>query len=269
MTVQLNTSPAKVSICFLQSHALADPVLAVQAQALLDAHEQEILQRLRAPEAQRDYLAAHALARTMLGELCHTHPARLEFRPTAAGRPELVTPTSRERWRFSLSHAAGMALCAVTNSAAIGADIESERNLGSDPLTLARTICTPAEMQALLLPPAEALNRRLTALWTTKEALAKALGQGFQLPLHRLAIIDGSTATPPPSTHRCWRIVSLRLSAHHIATIALPPQTAPPALWFEEVRPLTPQHAASPIPPLQFAHDHTCVAGPGRCVQWP
>jgi len=111
------------------------PTLAARARALLQAPELENLLRLGPPEARRDYLAAHALVRTMLAERVDLlAPTTVRLRSTPLGKPVVVAPPDARRLRFSLSHADGIAMCAIAEDWEIGVDVESARHLGRDPL---------------------------------------------------------------------------------------------------------------------------------------
>ncbi len=75
--------------------------------------------------------------------------------------------------QFSLSHCAGF-VCCTFSEWEIG--IDAERLRPYDP-KLARRICAPAELKALEALPERAKN--LMTLWTLKESLMKAVGEGF------------------------------------------------------------------------------------------
>lgn len=74
---------------------------------------------------------------------------------------------------FSLSHCAGFVCCALSDRE-IGVDAERLRPY--DP-RLARRICTSAELAFLEKSPER--DRDLMTLWTLKESLMKAVGEGF------------------------------------------------------------------------------------------
>ncbi|HEU0303200.1 MAG TPA: 4'-phosphopantetheinyl transferase superfamily protein [Gaiellaceae bacterium] len=87
--------------------------------------------------------------------------------------------------RFSVSRSGTVGLLAVTRGRAVGVDverIEPRRALGpiADQLFAADEA---AELRAL---PEETRVARFYALWTRKEAYAKALGTGLAVPLGRL-----------------------------------------------------------------------------------
>lgn len=213
---------------FVRSEAFRDPCLASRACALLGAVEMRTYARLRRPAVRRDYLAAHALARTMLAECAGCDPARVPLRSSRWGAPVFVAPPGAPSLRLSLSHADGVALCAVAQGCAVGADVESLRNVGADPLALAAAVCSRGEMAALRALPASARTARFLTFWTRKEAIAKATGLGVYLPFVEIAA-DGWTGR----ARGAWsplgardeaapsRIVSVVLTPDHVAAVAV------------------------------------------------
>src|SRR5206468_11134888 len=141
--------------------------------------------------------------------------------------------------RFSISHADGIALCAAAAAGCVvGADVESLRNVGPDPLGVAESVCSRREMDALAMLPAPARAERLLSIWTAKEAVAKATGLGFRLPLPLIAVHEESNGPPAESRTEAaeektpWRLASLRLTPCPVAAVAVfsvaPPHGAPP-----------------------------------------
>ncbi|HEY6223710.1 MAG TPA: 4'-phosphopantetheinyl transferase superfamily protein [Gemmatimonadales bacterium] len=211
--------PRGVLVYYVRTEPYGDDVYAHRALEVLDVAERAAYERIGSAPARRDYLAAHVLARTILGDLLGADASRIRFRTMPGGRPELASPVVAPPLRFSLAHADGVALCAVTAGRTVGADVESDANLGPDPEGVAATICSDAELEALRQLPAVERARRFLSLWTEKEALVEALGIGFRRPFAR---------SPIPGTR--WTVTSLRLTPHHVAAIAvvsLPGETIP------------------------------------------
>jgi phosphopantetheinyl transferase len=213
MSVRRSARP-DVLVRFTRASAFDDPAVAAWAMELLDDEERRTLARFRPAAARRDYLAAHAIARATLAELVDAAPAALRFRRSSTGRPSLVAPAGGPCPGFSLSHAGGMALCAVSMEHGVGADIESLDNVGADPLGLAELLCSRTEREALRAAPAEARPGRLLSLWTRKEAVSKALGLGARFPLSRLPLEEARTSP-------CWRIVTRAVTLRHLAAVAV------------------------------------------------
>jgi 4'-phosphopantetheinyl transferase len=147
-------------------------------------------------------LLSKALARVTLARYARLPPAALRFGRNAHGKPwlsaplldGLAAPALAPRLCFSVAHAPGALLCAVSLDADVGCDVEeASRGNAAVAQRLARRYFTPAEVAALdALPPGEPRRRRFLHLWTLKEAYVKALGRGiahaplnsFQLALH-------------------------------------------------------------------------------------
>src|SRR5262245_16512003 len=217
-------TPHEVLVRVTRSDSLEHPGRAARARELLPRAERATLERLRSPKARADYLAAHALARSTLADLLGGDPARIEIRTSRHGRPELARPPAGMDIRFSLSHADGVAACAVTQGSAVGVDVESLRNVGSDPLGIAAVLCSGEERRVLWATPRPKRTDRLLWLWAAKESLAKATGLGFRLPLTSITIRlerrtgeSGSRRGAAPG----WRLVAMRLHPHHVLALAV------------------------------------------------
>ncbi|TMQ52975.1 MAG: 4'-phosphopantetheinyl transferase superfamily protein [Candidatus Eisenbacteria bacterium] len=221
-------SSREVVVRILRTEILENKARASRAAAMLSADERGTFERLPPGAARRDYLGAHALARTTIAEQVGVEPERLLIRSSPWGRPELVAPGSHRRLSFSLSHADGIALCAVTRCGAVGADVESLRHVGPDPLGVAATICSEREREALLATPAPLRAERFLSLWTLKEAFAKATGLGFRLDLGRITLRLGPAPAPEleldpggGAEASLWRFGSKFLEPHHVAAVAV------------------------------------------------
>jgi len=217
-----------VLVRFVRTEVFDDLARACRARLLLDADEIEEMGRLRAASVRRDYLAAHALAHTMLAELSGCRPQEVRLRRSLDGRLEFDPPPGAPRLHLSLAHADGIALCAVSEACEVGADVESLHNTSQDPLVAAEFICTRRERAWLHTLPARQRPASLLSLWTRKEAVAKAIGRA--LPLARIAVDE-----PRDTFGVLWRIVSLCPTPFHLAAIALlGTPTVPPAVRLEE-----------------------------------
>ena len=124
----------------------------------------------------------------------------------------------------------------------MGADVESLRNVGPDPLRVAEAVCSPLERNALRALPTAARDARFLSIWARKEAVAKATGLGFYFPPESIAVgaDDGeSRAAGLDSGGKLFgRIASWRLTPDHVAAVAV--LTAPReqvGIRFEEAVP--------------------------------
>jgi 4'-phosphopantetheinyl transferase len=147
--------------------------------AVLNEDEQRRAGRFRFDRDRRRFIFRRAFLRTILGCYLGVDPARLRFRDTTYGKPELV---GRGDLRFNASSSQDLAVYAIARGRAVGIDVE---RVAAAPwsLALAERFFSPGEVRAL-----RSLDRSLQATaffrcWTRKEALLKAAGVGLSLAL--------------------------------------------------------------------------------------
>lgn len=142
---------------------------------LLDPAESARAARFRFPLHRERYVLSHAFWRVALG-MCMSGPASaVRLEPTPLGQPRL--PDSA--FATSLSHSGPWAAVSVARAAVMGVDIESSASLARMD-ELAAFMCAPGE-QAWLSRLAGGPERRqaMLRLWTRKEAILKARGEGL------------------------------------------------------------------------------------------
>ena len=156
--------------CGLPTDHLDDSDVA-ELDEVLDDDERARIGRLRPPQARRDAIIAHGLRRFVLGEVTGQPPHSFRFHPACAGgKPK---PRGLHGIDVSLTHCNGYAAAAaVASGGRIGIDAEPFAR-GIEP-ELIEAIAAPTERTAIGYP---------AALWTLKEALAKAEGSGLALDL--------------------------------------------------------------------------------------
>lgn len=129
-------------------------------------------------------------ARRVLDRLLrfHTGAEAIEIARGPHGKPYAAAFTGLE---FNLSHAGHHVLLAFAREQALGVDLErDERRLSL--IEIARRFFAADEADALERLPDAARLPCFLQLWTRKEAVLKALGQGLNFGLDRLAFaIDG------------------------------------------------------------------------------
>ena len=148
-------------------------------EALLDDADRDAVARLRAAGARRARATARALLRAALSHAVAgaVAPADWRFR-RPGGRPEVEAPEAGCHLAVSASHTEGLVACAVSRAGAVGVDVEwTGRRLR--PLALAERFFAPAERDALRALPEPERPAHFLALWTAKEAFAKARGEGL------------------------------------------------------------------------------------------
>ena len=162
--------------------SVSDQIAAPTRQALerlMDDDERATYGGLRDDGDRRCYAAAHALLRIELSYLLSLAPQDWQFVPRAGALPEIRTPLGRtDSLRFSVSHTPGLVACAVADSRAgiygeVGIDVECVRKL-PDMAQLAERHFAAPEIQDMRALPSPQRPARFFALWTLKQAWAKA-----------------------------------------------------------------------------------------------
>jgi 4'-phosphopantetheinyl transferase len=138
----------------------------------------------------------------------------------AHGRPRLAQgPAGLD---FNWSHSGELAVVALARGVAPGVDVEWVRPRPRA-MDLARRFFHPQETAALRAMPAAERERAFFELWTAKEAVLKATGDGISFGLQRLRVgregalhlawLDGDDAA-------AWQLQTLALGADCIAALA-------------------------------------------------
>jgi len=151
------------------------------ASVVLDRNEREAAGRFLFAEDRDAYIAAHTLLRLELGRLLQRPPESLAFQASATGKPFIANADSR--LRFNLSHTRGCVAIAVSWAREVGVDVEARSRLKDTvPEDVAASFFSPHEKRWLAEPEGDRSTRFLR-IWTRKEAIAKAAGEGLALPM--------------------------------------------------------------------------------------
>ena len=153
----------------------------------------------------RRSLLASRLLLAQLRRLGHPASALSTLRYPPRSRPTLDLPL-----HWSLSHCAGRIVAAVSTGGPVGVDVEALADLQACDFAL---YLNAAERAWAGRSP-----RRFYALWTRKEAVAKAAGTNG---LPSLPAVD-TTAGPRRAAFagRIWRTAPLALGAGHVGHVA-------------------------------------------------
>ncbi len=189
--------------------------------ALLDDEERARAARFAFDEDRRSYVAAHALLRAELSRRADRPPQHWRFAATKLGKPYLLNPP--RDLRFSLSHTRGMVAVAIAEAVEIGVDVEpSDRRAES--MKLAERFFAPDEVALLRALEGEARRETFFAIWTLKEAVVKATGQGLSRALDSFAVsLDPPRVTMLDGAALAWTAAHWRKEKFHFALAAQGP----------------------------------------------
>ncbi|MBW2257586.1 MAG: 4'-phosphopantetheinyl transferase superfamily protein [Deltaproteobacteria bacterium] len=197
-------------------------------EGLLSAGERTRHARFQHPRDRHDFLISRSLLRTTLSRYEARPPEAWRFTTGPHGKPEIEGDAGNPRLRFNLSHTQGLILVGVTRGHDIGVDVEDIRQ-ETDALSLAERFFSPEEHEQLASLAPEDRSRHFFALWTLKEAYAKARGEGLSLPLDTCRFrFDGPEVVPDfiDDDATAWQLHRFSPTPHHVAAAAVrrPPE---------------------------------------------
>jgi 4'-phosphopantetheinyl transferase len=199
----------------------------------LSPDERKRADRFRFEVHRNQFIVGRGMLRVILGSYCNVLPERLRFAYGPNGKPELIAPgesvpRTRGALRFNLAHSEELGVLAVTQTGPVGVDVEQVRRLPEFKELVSQFFSVREAAEFSRLPweqqPAAFFN-----LWTRKEALLKAMGEGIAHSLDRVEVsfLPGESARvlslPAGPWAECeWSLVELAISPAYTAALALP-----------------------------------------------
>lgn len=178
----------------------------------LSAREQVHLAGLRVAKRAADWRLGRWTAKCALAA-CLDLPATLaqiEIRPSPSGAPEAFVNGCPVGASISISHRAGMAICAVAPAGVmLGCDLEA---IEPHSEAFIADYFTPEEQALLAASPAQDRLRLLAVLWSAKESTLKALREGLRLDTRSVSVSPIAVPLPPQAT---WQPLQVRQSGGH------------------------------------------------------
>ncbi len=171
----------QVRLYALDSGQLGEAALARFA-AVLAAAENARAARFVFDKHRRRFIAAHGFLREVLADELGRRPAALEFELGPQGKPRV----KQAELHFSLTHTGEHALVAV-GSFELGLDAEEIRASRVD-APLARRVMTAEEFETWTKASREDQVLAFFSLWSAKESVMKASGQGMSLGPDKFAV---------------------------------------------------------------------------------
>jgi 4'-phosphopantetheinyl transferase len=222
-------STSSVRVRWLALDAVA-PAMWAEFAALLDDAERARAARFHFDRDRQAYIAAHALARTLLSLEAPRPPSTWRFTEGVHGKPEIVREAGVPPLRFNLSHTHGLVAVALTLAHDVGIDVEAIDQRRSS-LEFAERIFAREEAALLRAASREALPDTFFAIWSLKESVIKALGGGLNVPLDAFSLsldplaVHFSDALGEDAAHwLLWRTAPT--SAHALALAVRHPEPA-------------------------------------------
>ncbi len=152
-----------------------------QCAGMLSDDEIDRSSRFRAARDRNRYIVRHGILRLLLSAYLRCEPADVEIRTDPKGKPHVIDRASEPAMQFNVSHSAGLAVLAFGRCAGIGVDIERINGFESMREVAALNF-TSTEVNELDSAPEADRIGTFFKLWTRKEAVLKASGEGLLIP---------------------------------------------------------------------------------------
>jgi 4'-phosphopantetheinyl transferase len=194
-----------------------------QLKALLSIEERARASKMRIAPVRERFIIGRGLLRWLLGAYLAVDAKALVFTHGAHGKPALAGHSTGSGLEFNLAHSGDHILYAVARRR-LGIDIETLQPVTGF-LDLAATYFAPVEARALAAQPEGEQLRTFLAIWTRKEALLKATGEGITEALSRTLV--PLTPDIPPQQYlieghsTTWALESVRPTPGTIAALAV------------------------------------------------
>lgn len=153
---------------------------------MLSDDERARASRFRFETDRISFAARRGFARKVLARYTGVAAARIGFRASRQGKPELDPPCGVF---FNVSHSDRLAVIAVASQPLVGVDIERLRPM-PDALELAHRFFSPREIDRIRSVPRSSRSEEFLMLWTRKESYVKAVGEGLAMPLDAFDVSD-------------------------------------------------------------------------------
>jgi 4'-phosphopantetheinyl transferase len=150
--------------------------------AVLSADELQRADRFHFPIHRRRYIAARGMLRHLLADYLDVLPSEIAFLYSHYKKPYLAETDLQ----FNISHSHEMVVFAFTQKFPLGIDIEKIEPTFKD--SVAERYFSEAEYAQLIGLPEPQQIPAFYWIWSRKEALVKATGQGLHFPLKSFSV---------------------------------------------------------------------------------
>lgn len=130
--------------------------------------------KLKNPQMQTQFLAAHWMTRLVLSKYLQTVPTEIGIFQSATGKPDI----DGTRIKFNRSHSGDRIVLAITLGTPVGVDIEAIANR-SQMAGIVKRWFEPQEQEEFSRSPNSQRQAFFYSRWTEKEAVLKAWGLGL------------------------------------------------------------------------------------------
>jgi 4'-phosphopantetheinyl transferase len=196
----------------------------------LSAAEKDRAGKFKFDRHRNRFVAGRGWLRATLAAYLHVEPVRLDFIYSPQGKPALVPELNPAQIHFNLAHSGDLALLAITRVGPVGIDVERIREVKDAADLVARFFCA-RENELFQRLPATEKPAAFFNLWTRKEALLKATGEGIGKALSEVEVSflpgePASLVSIAGDTDRAarWSLHELTPAAGYVGAVAIEAQ---------------------------------------------
>jgi 4'-phosphopantetheinyl transferase len=197
-------------------------------------------ERLKVELARDRFVAGRLFLRKTLASYLGIDPEELVLGEGEWGKPYIAQGKGSELLSFNLSHAAGLAVLAVSRNREVGIDLEkTAEDLPYQ--NIARMFFSPLEKEDLFSLPQQEQLAAFYRCWSRKEAYVKGCGRGFSIPtdIFDVSLLPGQTPAliahrESPGEPERWRLIDIPAPEGFCATLAIEGES-PEIRVFQEV----------------------------------
>ncbi|HEY1303123.1 MAG TPA: 4'-phosphopantetheinyl transferase superfamily protein [Vicinamibacterales bacterium] len=172
----------------------------------LSADERVRADRFHSDDDRERYMRSRGILRELLARYLGQPASTIAFTYGQFGKPFIAGPKGRPSLFFNVSHSGALALYALTQTSAVGVDVEQMREI-PEPDAIALRHLDRVDADRVLAAPPERRIEEFFLCWTRKEALMKATGEGI-----------GRERSPyPPSS---WQLHNLWPAPGYLGAVA-------------------------------------------------
>jgi 4'-phosphopantetheinyl transferase len=197
--------------------------------ATLSPDETERAHRFKFEKHRNRYIAGRGALRAILAQYLDTGAAGLRFGYQENGKPTLIE--NYAGIHFNLAHTEDLALVAVTRIGLVGVDVECVRPIKNVDELVARFF-SPRESESFQKVSDERKPAAFFNLWTRKEAMLKATGEGItrSLSLVEVSFLPGEAArvvaiSGDAKAGELWCLKEMMPAKGFAAAVAAQPET--------------------------------------------
>jgi 4'-phosphopantetheinyl transferase len=187
--------PGQVQVWFAMLDRGAPEIAALVR--VLSPEEMDRANRFRRSVDRERYLARRGLLRRRLSQYLRLGPEKIEIHRHSQGKPYVPARINPDNLQFSESDSDNLAAFAFSRSSPIGVDIEKIRAFPDMPALVERYFTARERREVLCGHKAQRLIR-FYRLWTRKEAVLKAQGEGLLKGLDSVDVSAGHGSGPWP-----------------------------------------------------------------------